>query len=243
MKKNSKVVIVIPTYNEAPNIKNLIAEIKKNISSDFQIIIVDDGSPDGTGNIADKLAQKNDNLHIIHRQGKGGRGSAVFAGFKYALRFSPKYYIEMDADFSHKPEDIPRLIKKLAEGYDVVIGSRYLPKSKIENWPLQRKIFSRLANLYAKLILNVPISDYTNGFRIYSKKSLDFLLPQKLLTKGYISLSETAYKLKNEGFSFGEIPTVFVNRKRGQSNTNLKEIADAFLGILKIRFPKIFNRS
>lgn len=243
MRKIPKVAVVIPTYNEAQNVRKITGEIRKNISSDDQIIIVDDNSPDGTGKIANNLSKGTKNLHVIHRQGKGGRGSAVLDGFKFAKKFSPDFYIEMDADFSHKPEDIPRLLAKINEGHDVVIGSRYLLGSKIENWPPQRKIFSKLANLYARLILAVPISDYTNGFRIYSKKSADFLLSQKLITRGYILLSETAYKLKDKGFSFGEIPIVFVNRRRGQSNTNLKEITDAALGILKIRFSKVFNRS
>lgn len=242
MRKIPKVAVVIPTYNEAQNVRKITGEIRKNISSDDQIIIVDDNSPDGTGKIADQIAQKNKNVHVIHRNAKSGRGSAVLEGFKFAKKFSPDFYIEMDADFSHKPQDIPRLLAKINDGYDVIIGSRYLSRSKIENWPPQRKVFSKLANLYARLILNVPISDYTNGFRIYSKKSVDFLLTQKLVSSGYILLSETAYKLKSKGFSFGEIPIVFVNRKRGQSNTNLKEITDAFLGILKIRFPKIVNR-
>lgn len=238
-----KIAIVIPTYNESANLKKLILEVKKFTSANDRIIIVDDDSPDGTGRLADSIAKRHRSLHVIHRKGKGGRGSAVFAGFARAKRFSPDYYLEMDADFSHKPEDIKRLLKKIDEGYDIVIGSRYLPKSRIENWPFTRKIFSRLANFYARLLLNVPITDYTNGFRIYSKKAAEFLLTQKLVTRGYILLSETAYKLKLKGFSFADIPTVFVNRKRGQSNFNLKEITDSFLGILKIRFFKIFNRS
>lgn len=243
MKKTLKVTVVIPTYNEAQNLERLTREVRKNIPPGDQIIIVDDNSPDGTGKIADKIAKKDKNVHVIHRKGKSGRGSAVFEGFRFAKKFSPSFYIEMDADFSHKPEDIPRLFAKINEGHDVVIGSRYLPKSKIENWPLARKIFSKAANLFAKIVLDVPISDYTNGYRIYSKKSADFLLSQRLITSGYILLSETAYKLKNKGFTFGEIPIIFVNRKRGHSNTNLKEITDALLGILKIRFPKVFNRS
>lgn len=240
--KSKTLAIIIPTYNESENIAKLIAQVKSHIKPGDKIIIVDDNSPDGTGKIADKLAKNIKNVHVLHRKGKGGRGSAVFEGIRFSSKFSPDYYIEMDADFSHKPEDIPRLLKKTREGFDIVIGSRYLPKSRIENWPPQRTIFSKLANLYAKIVLGVPITDYTNGFRIYSKAAGDFLLKETLVTRGYILLSETAYKLKNGGFSFAEIPTIFVNRKRGQSNTNLKEIADAFFGVLKIRFPEIFNR-
>ncbi|MBI3341968.1 polyprenol monophosphomannose synthase [Candidatus Curtissbacteria bacterium] len=233
--KKDKIAIVIPTYNESENILSLIKAVKKNISTGDIIVIVDDNSPDKTGKIVEKFSKKTKGIYVIHRKGKNGRGSAVLAGFKYAKKFKPTLYIEMDADFSHKPEDIKRLVKKINEGFDVVIGSRYRKSSKIENWPPQRKIFSRMANLFAKIILNVPISDYTNGFRIYTEKASNFLLNQELFSKGYILLSETAYKLNNSNFSFGEIAIVFVNRKRGQSNTNLSEIQNAFFGVIKIR--------
>lgn len=236
-----KLVVIIPTFNESENIKSLVGEVKKHLTNDSRIIVVDDNSPDGTGKVADDMAGKIKNVHVIHRKGKGGRGSAVVDGFKFAKKFLPDYYIEMDADFSHKPEDIPRLLKEIKKGSDVVIGSRYLPKSEIQNWPPQRKVFSKFANFYARLILAVPISDYTNGFRIYSAKATEFLLSQKLISSGYIVLSETAYKLHKENFSFGEIAITFVNRKRGQSNTTFTEIKNAFLGVLKIRFPKVFN--
>ena len=144
----------------------------------------------------------------------------------------------MDADFSHDPKAIQTLLAEVKKGSDTVIGSRYLPQSKTLNWPISRKIFSRFSNLYAKLLLGVPISDYTNGFRIYTSDSIKFLLNQNLKSSGYIMLSETAYKLKKGGFQFSEIPITFVNRKRGQSNTNFAEIKNAFIGILKIRFQK-----
>jgi len=228
--------VVVPTFNEADNVAQLIEAIFRNISPSDKIIIVDDNSPDGTGRIADKIAKKKKNLIVIHRQGKSGRGSAVWAGFKAAQKFNPTLYIEMDADFSHKPQDIRRLLSAIKEGPDVVVGSRYLQKSKIYNWPITRRIFSKLANCYAELILKVGISDYTNGFRIYHKPAVNYLLSQKLVSPGYILLSETAYRLKKASFKFDEIPIVFVNRKRGVSNLNLNEIKNAFLGIFKIRF-------
>lgn len=236
--KNTNLAIVIPTYNESENIEKLVRAIRKNISSGDYIFIVDDNSPDKTGRIADKIAKKTRNIFVIHRTAKNGRGSAVIEGFKAATKYNPSFFVEMDADFSHKPEDIPNLLAKTKEGYEVVVGSRYIKGSQIKNWPPQRKVFSKLANLFAKSILNVPISDYTNGFRIYSKEAIDFLISQELFSKGYILLSETAYKLKNKGFTFGEIPIVFINRKRGQSNTNLSEIKNAFFGLIKIRFSK-----
>ncbi|MEX2028592.1 MAG: polyprenol monophosphomannose synthase [Candidatus Curtissbacteria bacterium] len=234
--KRNLTAIVIPTYNEAPNIKNLISDIRAQVGKDEKIIVVDDSTKDDTGQIVKGLAKKDPNLFVIIRSVKKGRGSAVFEGFRFARRFEPSYFIEMDADFSHDPKAIPYLITKVREGNDVVIASRYLPKSKILNWPLPRKIFSRGSNLYARILLGVPISDYTNGYRIYSRKAVEFLLGQNLKSTGYIMLSETAYKLKGAKFRFGEIPITFVNRKRGQSNTNLAEIKNAFTGILKIRF-------
>jgi len=229
-------VVVVPTYNEAKNITKLIESIFKNISSSDKIIIVDDNSPDGTGKIADKIVQKKKNLIVIHRKRKEGRGSAVWAGFRLAKKFNPTFYIEMDADFSHKPRDIPRLLSAIKQGSDVVVGSRYLGKSKIYNWSISRRVFSKFANFYANLILDVGISDYTNGFRIYTKEAVNFLLSQKLISPGYILLSETAFKLKKAGFKLSEIPIIFVNRKRGVSNLNFNEIKNAFLKTLKIRF-------
>lgn len=228
--------IIVPTFNEADNIAKLIKAVGKYTAKGDKIVIVDDNSPDGTAKIVQRLARKSANLFIIKRQGKGGRGSAVFAGFKFARQFKPSYYIEMDADFSHKPQDIPRLVAQIEKGSDIVIGSRYLPQSQIANWPKRRKIFSKLANIYAKLILKVPISDYTNGFRIYTSRAVDFLLSQKLHSTGYILLSETAFFLKKAGFKFSQIPIVFINRRRGVSNLNVAEIKNAFLNVWKIRY-------
>ncbi len=229
------VAVIVPTYNEANNIKKLIEEILKRLRKDDKVIIVDDNSPDGTAKAAKSLSKNLKNLYVIKRKGKGGRGSAVFEGFKMAKGFKCDYYIEMDADFSHKPEDITRLIYSIKKNKDIIIGSRYLKGSKIIGWPSQRKIFSKLANIYAKAILSVPISDYTNGFRIYSKRAVDFLLERELISTGYILLSETAYLLYKAKYVFDEIPIEFINRERGQSNTNLSEIKNAFWGVFKIR--------
>lgn len=231
----TNLAVIIPTFNEAPNIAKLIKTIG-HYSTGAKIIIVDDNSPDGTGKIADSLSRKNKNIFAMHRKSKSGRGSAVIAGFKFAKKFKPSFYIEMDADFSHKPQDIPRLLEEIGKGYDIVIGSRYLPQSQIFNWPKRRRIFSKFANLYAKLILGVPISDYTNGFRIYTGRAVDFLLAQKLHSTGYILLSETAFFLKKAGFKFSQIPIVFINRRRGVSNLNAAEIKNAFLNVWKIRY-------
>ena len=231
------VAIIVPTFNERDNIARLIKSIRMNANPHDKIIVVDDNSPDGTGKVVEGLAKKQKNIYLVLRQNKSGRGSAVLDGFKFAQKFKPSFYIEMDADFSHKPEDIPRLLKAVEEA-DVVIGSRYLKGARIINWSIKRKVFSKLANIYAKIILKVPIADYTNGFRIYKKEAVNFLLSQKLVSFGYILLSETAYKLKEAGFTFREIPIVFVNRKRGASNLNFAEIKNAFFGVWQTRFTK-----
>lgn len=230
--------VVIPTYNEALNIKNLIGAIRKVAGKANKIIVVDDSTSDNTGEVVKHIARKDKNVFLIERKVKKGRGSAVFDGFRFAQKFNPSYFIEMDADFSHDPQAIPKLLVQIKKGSDVVIGSRYLAQSEILNWPLSRKIFSRFSNLYAKLLLGVPISDFTNGYRIYNGKSVKFLLNQNLKSTGYIMLSETAYKLKKAKFKFDEIPITFINRKRGKSSTNFSEIKNAFVGILKIRFQK-----
>lgn len=233
------IAIVIPTYNEALNIKNLISAIRKVAGKKNKIIIVDDSTSDNTSEIVKEISKKDKNVFVVERKVKKGRGSAVFEGFRFAQKFAPSYFIEMDADFSHDPQAVPELLDQIKKkGSDVVIGSRYLPQSKILNWPFSRKVFSRFSNLYAKLLLGVPISDYTNGYRIYNSKSVKFLLSQNLRSTGYIMLSETAYKLKKAKFKFGEIPITFINRKRGKSNTNFAEIKNAFIGILQIRFQK-----
>lgn len=234
-----RIAIIIPTFNEADNIVNLTREILKYVKKTDLVIIIDDNSPDNTANLALRAFTKQKNVIVIKRLAKDGRGSAVFEGFKYAAKFKPKYYIEMDADFSHKPSDIPKLVSKIEkEEKGVVIGSRYMKGSEIFNWSFRRKIFSKLANFYASVLLGVKITDYTDGFRIYSDRAIKYLLRENFKTKGYILLSETAFKLHKKGFKFGEIPITFVNRKRGVSNLNPAEIKEAFWGIIKIKFLK-----
>jgi glycosyltransferase involved in cell wall biosynthesis len=231
------VLVVIPTYNERENIPRLVEAINK-ADSRADILIVDDNSPDGTGQAAEDAAKSNPTVNVMHRTGKEGRGSACIAGFKEGLK-SPQYnlFIEMDADFSHDPVALPELLKE-AETADIVIGSRYLPGSKIVHWGWKRTFFSRWANRYARAILHIPISDYTNGYRVYSRELLETVDLDKIKQSGYIVLSEIAYQAKRHGFKFGEVPITFVNRVRGESNLSFHEIFSAFTGVVKIRFRK-----
>lgn len=229
-----KIAIIIPTYNEKQNIEKLVKEILR-LNFNIKIIVVDDNSPDKTGEIVKKLTEKYRSVKLILRINKRGRGSAVIDGFKEALKDREiDYFFEMDADFSHNPKDIPRFLEKIKEA-DVVIGSRYLPNSGIISWPLSRHIFSSIANFYARLILGIPISDYTNGYRCYRRNVLEKIDFKKITATGYIVLSEIAYLIKKAGFKFAEIPVIFVNRKRGKSNLRLKEIIEAFTSVIRIR--------
>ena len=232
-----KKIIIIPTYNEADNIARLINSLL-DLKIDIDILVVDDNSPDGTSDVVSNTSGNHPNVFLITRTKKDGRGGAVFEGIRFALNKGIyDKIIEMDADFSHDPEELPVLIEKSKEA-DVVVGSRYLPKSKIVNWPLARRIFSRLANLYAKLMLGIPIYDYTNGYRCYSLEAAKSIDPGSIKSKGYIVLSEIAYQLFKKGFTFAEIPTVFVNRQRGASNFSISEVFNSFRSVWNLRFTK-----
>lgn len=228
-------LVIVPTYNERENIAALTQSVIGQ-SPDIDVLVVDDDSPDGTSAIIRDLASTmHGRLALISRKGKGGRGSAVLAGFRYALERQYQTIFEMDADFSHKPEEIPRFLEKIKE-VDVVVGSRYLPESEIHEWSAKRTFFSKWANRYARLVLGMPLTDYTNGFRCYRRSAIEALEMEKIDAKGYVVLSEVAYQLHKKGFTIGEVPTVFVNRRRGISNLSSHEIKEAFLSVLRIRF-------
>lgn len=233
-----KPVIIVPTYNERENIVKLVAEIFFHMPNAV-VMVVDDNSPDGTGKIVNKLSRKyRGKLMAVHREAKIGRGSAVLEGFKKALaerRFT--HFVEMDADFSHDPKELPGLLEVTKDGV-MVIASRYLPKSKIINWPLSRHIFSRLANSLARFILGIKIHDCTNGYRAYTKRTIESFPFDQIRETGYAVLLEMIYLFKMAGLDFIEIPTIFVNRGQGKSNTTIYEILDAFVALIRIRFRK-----
>lgn len=210
-----RILVIVPTYNEEANIVELINKLNSlNLSLD--ILIVDDGS-DKTADLVRQNQERLPNLFLIKRQGKSGRGSAVIEGFKYGLQKDYQYFVEMDADFSHEPGELPGLLK-LVESNGIVIGSRYVKGSKIINWPMRRRIFSKLANIYASLILKIGIKDYTNGYRVYKREAIEKLEFDKIKSTGYIALSEIAYQLFKKGIKFAENKSIFINRKRGNSN-------------------------
>lgn len=233
---DSKTLIIIPSYNESENIINLIDVLLKE-NSNIDVLVVDDSSDD-TANLIKNMQSKGESrLFLIKRQTKSGRGSAVLEGFKFALTRDYKLIAEMDADFSHDPHEFKSLIA-VAGDNTVIIGSRYLKESRIIGWPLSRRIFSKLANFYAKAILQIPIHDYTNGYRVYGRKALEKLDLLKIKNSGYVVLSEISYQLFKKMVKFIEVPTLFINRKKGISNFSSKEVMEAFVSILKIRFNR-----
>lgn len=231
----TEINIVIPTFNEDKNIIPLLRNIKKNVPT-ASIAIVDDSK----NNIMKQILKKNKfekSIKYFHRINCKGRGSAVLYGFRQLFKKkNNQIFIEMDADFSHKPSELKkniRLFKK--KNIDLLIASRYLPKSKIINWSLSRKIFSKLSNILAKTMLNVEVKDYTNGFRIYSKKAAR-LITNKCgkIGDGFIVLSEILLVLDINKFRIHEVSTVFINRKRGESSVNLTLVLQSFFGLIKL---------
>ena len=226
--------IVIPAYKETDTIVQLINAILQSLPQCY-ILIVDDSPSDEISSLIKSLNYSN--VEVIWRKKKEGRGSAVLQGFKTLVsnnQFS--CFVEMDADSSHRPEELPALLNHFhSNKLDLLIGSRYLKESKIVNWPIQRRIFSRLANYLARFLLQIPISDYTNGYRIYSKRSIEEIIKNADRDlKGFILLSDILVLLNKRNFKIGEFPTVFINRVRGESSVNLKEIIDSFNGLMRI---------
>ena len=231
-----KVLVVIPTFNERENIGLLIDRIFAQ-SAPVEVLVVDDASPDGTAEIV-KEKQKTfgiERLHLLVRnEGKGGRGSAALQGFAIAREKGFEAAIEMDADLSHDPSDIPRFLEKLSDA-DVVIGSKYVPGGKVVGWEWYRTFLSRTANFYAHLILQLPIRDYTNGYRCYGPRALQILPELSIDGKGFTVIPQMSYQLAKKGMRLTEIPIVFTNRRRGTSNMSIREMTESFVAILRIR--------
>jgi dolichol-phosphate mannosyltransferase len=236
--KGHQIGVVIPTFKEAANIGNLLLEIRKFLPNS-KIAVVDD-SPDDQTVSAVRILNL-DSLTLIHRQRKGGRGSAVLEGMNLLLEGDCKITVEMDADFSHPPNQLPELIGELcSRNLDLLIASRYKKNSRILNWPLSRRLFSRASNIFAKMLLKVPVSDYTNGYRVYSRLAVIQILEScGKIGGGFIALSEILVNLYYRDFKIGEVSTVFTNRLRGESSVTYSEVKSALIGIFKIYFVKI----
>lgn len=231
------VLVVLPSYNESANIVALVENLVSSTSNP-DVCVVDDSSPDGTSLIVrDAIAKRNGwkgRVHLITRDGKGGRGSAVREGLSYGLK-SQRYdrFVEMDCDFSHDPRDLDRGLSLIARSHDVAIGARY-PDGTIVGWPISRRLFSRLSNLIARALLEWSIPDYTNGFRFYTERAVKSILAEPQRHSGYIYLSEALAVCLADGMNVISFPITFRNRVRGESNTNMREVANAFRGIVDV---------
>ena len=238
----NKIAIVIPAYNEDKNIIKLIHEIRKITKA--IIIIVDDSQNLKTKKIISSFKIKN--LYYFHRGKKLGRGSAVIFGFKKILKKNNNLscFVEMDADMSHNPNELLRNVSFFyTNSLDLLIASRYLPKSKIINWPLSRKILSKLSNMLARILLGVPVNDYTNGYRFYSKRAVKTLVSKcNKLGGGFIILSEIILVFYNKNYKISEIQSIFKNRVRGESSVNLRLVLESLNGLIKLYLLKILNK-
>ena len=236
----SRSVVIIPTYNEKENIEKMIRKVF-SLYDDFSILVVDDGSPDGTGAIVKGLqAEFPERLFLMERSGKLGLGTAYLQGFEWSLAQGFDYIFEMDADFSHNPEDLARLLATCTdEGADLAVGSRYCNGISVINWPIGRVLISYFASVFVRKVLNVRVFDCTSGFVCYSRRVLETLSLDKVKMKGYGFQIEMKYSAIKLGFQLKEVPIIFVDRKEGSSKMSGSILGEAFWGVLALRFRKI----
>ena len=242
--ESGKSVVIIPTYNEKENIEAIIRAVMA-LEDNFDILVIEDGSPDGTADIVKRLMAGDfkGRLHIIERTGKLGLGTAYITGFKWAIEQKYDFVFEMDADFSHAPKDVPRLLKEVRDnGYDVAIGSRYITGVNVVNWPMGRVLMSYYASKYVQLVTGIPVNDTTAGFKCYRRQVLETIDLDAIRFKGYafqIEMKFTAYKL---GFKIKEVPVIFVNRELGTSKMSGGIFGEALFGVVKLRLASMFGK-
>lgn len=237
-------LVIIPTYNEKENIEAIISAVM-NLPIEFHVLVIDDGSPDGTAEIVKRLMESTckDKLFIVERSGKQGLGTAYICGFKWAIEHGYDYVFEMDADFSHNPQDLLKLYDACANGgADVAIGSRYITGVNVVNWPMGRVLMSYFASKYVRTVLGVDIHDTTAGFMCYTRRVLETIELDKIRFKGYafqIEMKFTAYKI---GFRICEVPIIFVNRQLGTSKMSGGIFSEALLGVIRLKLSSWFRK-
>ena len=242
--RESDSIVIIPTYNEMENIEKIIRAVF-GLEKSFHILVIDDGSPDHTGDKVEELIEKEfkGSLFCLHRKGKLGLGTAYITGFKWALEHGYEYIFEMDADFSHDPNDLPRLYAACHdEGYDVAIGSRYVSGVNVVNWPIGRVLMSYFASQYVRLVTGFKVHDTTAGFKCYKRRVLETIPLDQVRFKGYgfqIEMKFTAYKI---GFKIKEVPVIFVNRLEGVSKMSGGIFGEAFFGVMRLRWDGLFRK-
>jgi dolichol-phosphate mannosyltransferase len=231
--------VCLPTYNERENVETMVRALG---DKGVRVLIVDDNSPDGTGEIADRLAAELDYVGVLHRERKEGLGPAYIAGFRRALADGAELVLEMDCDFSHAPDDVPRLIAAAEQGADVVIGSRYVRGGSIGNWGALRRFVSAGGSLYARLLLGAPVHDLTGGFKCYRRKVLETIDLSSIHSKGYAFQIETTYRALRAGFRVVELPIHFVDREEGGSKMTRAIVAEAIWKVPALRLAALRGR-
>jgi dolichol-phosphate mannosyltransferase len=236
-----RALVVVPTYNERDNISRLVPLILQQ-DHRLEVLIIDDASPDGTGDIADRVAAGEPRLHVLHRDGKLGLGTAYIVGFRWALERGYDAIFEMDADFSHDPGHIPEFLAAITE-YDVVLGSRYLHgRVTVVNWPIPRLLLSYAANLYARVVTGLPITDATGGFKCFRRQVLEAIDLDRVGSEGYSFQIEMSLRAWRRGFSLGEIPIVFADRDVGESKMSKRIVWEAVWRVWALRFRDLIGR-
>jgi dolichol-phosphate mannosyltransferase len=229
--------VILPTYNEAENVERIVSAVLEQLPENGRVLVVDDNSPDGTGEIADRLTASNESISVLHRQHKEGLGPAYLAGFHVALEGGAQRIVEMDADFSHDPAYLPGLIGA-ADHYDLVIGSRYVPGGGVTDWGAMRRFISRGGSTYARLALRVPVRDLTGGFKCFRREVLEAINLDTIEARGYAFQVETTYRALKAGFRVVEIPIVFRDRTDGTSKMSHSIVAEAMWRVPAMRFRR-----
>lgn len=238
---SERALVVIPTFNERANIQRIIAAVLAQ-DERLEVLVVDDGSPDGTGDIVDTIAASNPKVHAIHRAGKLGLGTAYLAGFKWAIDGNYDFVFEMDADFSHDPAHLPQFLEAIREA-DLVLGSRYRKgKVTVVNWPMSRLVLSYGANLYARLVTGLPLDDCTGGFKCFRRSVLEAVNLDSVRSNGYAFQIEMSFRAWQNGFRIVEIPIVFVDRTEGESKMSKKIIREAVWMVWRLRWWSLTGR-
>ncbi|HEY8630787.1 MAG TPA: polyprenol monophosphomannose synthase [Gaiellaceae bacterium] len=234
-----KAVVCLPTYNELENLEPMLRALcDKNV----HVLVIDDNSPDGTGELADRLAQELDYVDVVHRERKEGLGPAYLAGFRRALADGAELVLEMDCDFSHDPNDVPRLLAAVEHGADLALGSRYVPGGGVRNWGLVRRLISEGGSLYARVLLGVEVRDLTGGFKCYRRGVLEAIDLAAVESKGYAFQIETTYRALRAGFEVVEVPITFADREVGGSKMSKAIVAEAIWKVPGLRLAALFGR-
>lgn len=236
-----RAVVIIPTYNEANNIQQIVPEVLAQ-DSRLEVLVVDDNSPDGTGRIADEIAAANPRVHVVHRSGKLGLGTAYLAGFKWALAHDYAYVFEMDADFSHDPKYLPHFLAAIGNA-DLVVGSRYLGRrASVVNWPIARLALSYFASIYARVVTGLNVSDATAGFKCFRRRVLEMVELDHVRSNGYAFQIEMSFRAWRKGFRIVEIPIVFTDRTDGKSKMSGAIVREAVWMVWRLRFQALTGR-